>query len=107
MTEKRKNNIYQYCVELTEGKDAGLEHYVWASEKQIRKAMDILMDELDTIPLEGSNFEGLFRKHPNIIACFNKEKIGSLKFLVYGKYLANFVAKETRLPLPFPKYKGK
>ena len=92
---------YQYCIVLTEGKDAGLKHYVWASEKQIRKAMDILVDELDAIPLDGSNFEGLLRKPPNISACFNKEKIGSLEFYVNNEPLANFVAEETGLPLPF------
>ena len=93
---------YQYCVVLTEGKDAGLKHYVWASEEQILDARSFLKRKCNVISLFDSDVEVGFKKHNDIVACFDEEKIGSLKFLVCSEDLGNLAVKGTRLPLPFP-----
>lgn len=94
----------QYCVVLEEGPDKGLKHYVWASKEQIKEAMRVLEDNADNLSLDCIVETTVF-KHFNTIAYFDKYKIGSLIFSVYNRDLGNWVAGETKLPLPFPEIK--
>ena len=119
----------QYCVILTEGKDVGLRHYVWAFEEQIREAMKSLgnnlennidsllsggdVDIIETNVLGHLNIietnilghlniiETNILGHPDIYACFNKERVGSLEVHTLNEALANWAAKLIKLPLPF------
>lgn len=106
MEKENEGKCYevQYCVILNQGPDKGLKHYVWVSKEQVKNAMKILDDNKSYLSLDSSDpyIETKVDRRPNVHACFNKERMGSLVFLVPSKYMGNWAAEMSNLPSPFP-----
>ena len=71
--EKGQRYEFQYCVVLG-NKDNGMRHYVWASEEEIRNAMDEIIERSPS--LVGNE---LFYRDEQYEAKFNPKRIGSLE----------------------------
>jgi hypothetical protein len=86
---EKKERFYQYCVHVWGDGDKNIDHYVWASESQIRNAMTLLDKKTNNLD------------NPNTRAEKLDGKIGSLKIFSYNKNSANCAAEELQLPIPF------
>jgi len=99
--EKGQKYEFQYCVVLREGKDAGLKHYVWASEEQIRNAMSTVEEKSNC-----KEFPKIRFGHSAAVSfkSYSKDKglIGSLELEAEHEEKANELADYLSLPIPFP-----
>jgi len=104
----------QYCVVLREGENKELKHWVWVSRECVEEVFDTFFAYNPNLehyrdgwcggPLRldsGAEAEFMgFKKG------FGKGKrIGSLEIVTKDESSANQLAKDFRLPLPFPNYK--
>jgi len=91
-----KDKKYQFCVRLQNGQNNDLNHYVWASENQLKNAIEGIKSKIN--PLDAVGESKFYR-------CLYGEGIGSLKINAMNEEDANDLARELGLPQPFVKRK--
>ncbi|MDD5191600.1 MAG: hypothetical protein PHH54_02245 [Candidatus Nanoarchaeia archaeon] len=107
---------HQFCVMLESGPNKGIRNYVWASEDQIKKAVDYIGEHILEKGIKDSTGEKGFVVYPtqgfSFFANFTKGKMGSLEISVedFGmaepEEVANAITDRCGLPPAFVGYKS-